>query len=288
MKKLLQRLLIFILAVPLIVIIVLYLPQFNHLVLNVLTVIFTALGAAEFSVMLAQKKLGISRAEAAILGALPPAAMVLTVCFGFNFFLTLAVIAADVLWLLGSRVFSREETLHAFISRLAAGFAVLLYPGLLMTWMIGMSRWESAGVIILTFICTVFASDSTAWAAGMLFGKKNRGIIPASPNKSIAGFIGGVFGSIIIGTGAAILRPDIFAFQHDSIPGFIAGALLGLITGIAATLGDLAESALKRSSGLKDSGNIILGRGGVLDSVDSVAFAAPVFYLACRLFFALS
>jgi phosphatidate cytidylyltransferase len=126
----------------------------------------------------------------------------------------------------------------------------------------------------------------------MLFGKGNRGIVPASPNKSVAGFIGGAFGTIVIGVGAVLIQPDVFILQNavSGVPGgaVTIGALLALLTGIAATLGDLAESAIKRSSGADDSGNIIPGRGGVLDSIDSVAFAAPVFYLLSSLLFAFS
>jgi len=279
MRQLFQRLLIFTVAIPLIIFIVLLLPHFNHLVFNILAVLFSALGAVEFSVMLSQKNNKICRIEAAILGALPPAAMTLTVCFDVNVFLVPAVFTAAVLWLLLSRIFSRDEALDSFVNRLAAGFAVLMYPGLLMVWLTGMSAWESSGIIILTFLCIVFASDSTAWAAGMLFGKGNRGFIPASPNKSLAGYIGGTIGAIIIGAAAVILWPEAFVLQGHPVQGkIISGAALGLVTGIAAAIGDLAESAVKRSAGMKDSGKMILGRGGVLDCIDSVTFAAPVFY----------
>jgi phosphatidate cytidylyltransferase len=61
--------------------------------------------------------------------------------------------------------------------------------------------------------------------------------------------------------------------------------MLGLFTGIAAVLGDLAESALKRSAGVKDSGSLIPGRGGILDTIASLALSAPVFYVGYRLLF---
>jgi phosphatidate cytidylyltransferase len=133
----------------------------------------------------------------------------------------------------------------------------------------------------------VFANDGMAWLAGKLFGKGNQGVIPVSPQKSVAGFIGGTAASIIVGVGSALLFPAIFTPQYDLFPGIIpaSGALLGLLTGIAATCGDLGESAIKRSSGLKDSGHLIPGRGGVLDSIDSIALAAPVFYLAFSFIF---
>ena len=288
MKKIVQRLLIFFISMPLILGIVLLLPHYHHLVLNLIVVIFSALGAAEFSVLLTQKKLSISKIEAAFLGALPPLVMILIINFGFSELLLSAVIAAVVSWLLVSQIFAQGDALDKFLNRLAAGLAVLLYPGMLMAWLVRMSRWEdNSSVIILTFLAAVFANDGMAWLAGKLFGKGNQGVIPVSPKKSVAGFIGGTAASVIVGVGSALLFPAIFTPQYDFLSGIYpaAGALLGLLTGIAATCGDLGESAIKRSSGLKDSGNIIPGRGGVLDSIDSIALAAPVFYLAFSLIF---
>jgi phosphatidate cytidylyltransferase len=138
-------------------------------------------------------------------------------------------------------------------------------------------------MVILVFLLMVFANDSLAWAAGMLFGKGNRGIIAASPNKSIAGFIGGLIAAVLAGIGGAYFLPGAFVSRY--LHPVFAGGLLGFLTGAAGSLGDLAESALKRSSGIKDSGALIPGRGGVLDSIDSVALAAPVFYVAYRVFF---
>jgi phosphatidate cytidylyltransferase len=126
-----------------------------------------------------------------------------------------------------------------------------------------------------------------AWLTGSLLGKGNRGIIPASPNKSIAGFIGGLLGSVIVSGGAALLFPFVYSvsgitFSYDIVIKII---LLGFCTGVFAVLGDLVESAIKRSCGFKDSGNLVLGRGGILDSVDSIAIAAPVFFLLYNVFF---
>jgi phosphatidate cytidylyltransferase len=152
-----------------------------------------------------------------------------------------------------------------------------------MGWIIRMGLLENSRLIILVFLATVFANDSLAWASGMLFGKGNQGIIPASPNKSVAGFIGGTAASVLVGAGAALFLPGVFVPQRT--PALAAGLILGLLSGVAVSLGDLGESAIKRSSEIKDSGFIIPGRGGVLDSIDSIAFAAPVFYYAYRLLF---
>ena len=122
--------------------------------------------------------------------------------------------------------------------------------------------------------------DSAAWLFGVTMGKNNRGLIKVSPNKSVMGFIGGFAGSIVIGIIAHYVFP-----VFDSVSKVI---LLGVITAFAAILGDLAESVMKRSARIKDSGNIIPGRGGILDSIDSIVFAAPVFYIAIQFLFNLS
>ncbi|MDR1587133.1 MAG: phosphatidate cytidylyltransferase [Treponema sp.] len=283
MKKLIQRFLVFILGLPLIFIIVYFLPHYNQLALNIIVIVSSALGALEFSMMLKEKNLVISHAEALVLGALGPAAMTATVTFAPGCPPIHGVFISGVSWLLISGIFYRAESLDRFISRLCAGFCVLIYPGLFMEWIIRMGLFEKSRVIIPVFLATVFANDSLAWASGMLFGKGNRGVIPASPNKSVAGFIGGTAASVFVGAWAALCLPGVFIPR--SAPALVAGIILGLLSGAAASLGDLGESAIKRSSAVKDSGFIIPGRGGILDSIDSIALAAPVFYYAYRLLF---
>jgi phosphatidate cytidylyltransferase len=158
----------------------------------------------------------------------------------------------------------------------------MIYPGLFMAWIVRMSLFPRSDMVILMFLLMVIANDSAAWAMGMLFGKNNRGIIPASPNKSIAGFIGGFAASIMVGLGATHLAPETFPSR---LAAPFSGIILGLVSGLAGALGDLGESAMKRSANIKDSGTIIPGRGGVLDTIDSIALAAPVYYGLYQLLF---
>lgn len=108
----------------------------------------------------------------------------------------------------------------------------------------------------------------------MLLGRNNKGFLKASPNKSIAGFCGGFAGSILSGVLSWCLWRDIFTGS------IIKLVLLGALISITSIIGDLVESVLKRSSECKDSGSIVPGRGGILDSIDSILFSAPVFYFA--------
>jgi len=282
MKNIVQRLLVFFIGVPALIALVLLLPHYHHLVFNLLVTTFCGLGAVEFSAMLSHKKMSISKKEAAVFGILPPLTVILVISFGVSGLLIPAVFAVVAVWLLLSRTFSHGDALENFIYRFAGGLSALVYPGMLMAWIVGISRRENgAGIIILTLLFMVFSGDGLAWVLGMAFGKGNKGLIPASPNKSIAGFIGAIIAPIGAGICAVIIWPDVFVPKYASIPGnpVTAGFLIGLLTGVAAILGDLGESAIKRSSGIKDSGSIIPGRGGVLDSIDSLAVAAPVFYL---------
>ncbi|MDR0597860.1 MAG: phosphatidate cytidylyltransferase [Treponema sp.] len=282
MNKLVQRLLVFIIGLPLVVALVLCLPQKNHIAVNAAVVLLSALGAAEFADMLRKKGPAVSRLEAGILGSLAPAAMTLMVSFGFGGQSIPLALVMGASWLLISRIFAGAGKFDAAVSRIGSGFAVMIYPGLFLAWIVRMSLFPRSDMIILMFLLTVIANDSAAWALGMLFGKNNRGIITASPNKSVAGFLGGFAASILVGVGAAHFIPGTFSSPlGEPLPGII----LGFVSGLAATLGDLGESAIKRSANVKDSGTVIPGRGGALDTVDSIALAAPAYYGLYQLLF---
>ncbi|MCL2204989.1 MAG: phosphatidate cytidylyltransferase [Treponema sp.] len=284
MKKIIQRLTVFFVGFPALLTVVMLLPQFNHLVLNLVIIAFSILGAVELRNILTHKNLTISVPEAALLGGISPIAWTVVVTLGIsgmNVVPGAFILGAS--WLLISGIFTSGEKLDSYIGRVAAGFAVMIYPGLFMAWVIQMAMFPDAGFVILVFFLMSLLNDAIAWATGVLFGKNNRGFVAASPNKSIAGFAGGLAASVGAGIIAVVTLPALFT--SAVLPSPLAGALLGLGAGAAATLGDLGESAIKRSAGVKDSGSLIMGRGGALDSIDSVALAAPVYYMLYRLLF---
>jgi len=124
------------------------------------------------------------------------------------------------------------------------------------------------GVFFL--LIAVFASDTGAFYAGRKFGK-NKLMENVSPKKTIEGFVGGFFLSVL----AAVICRFLF-FQE--LP-FVNALFCGLCAGAIVPLGDLFESMTKRVFGIKDSGNILPGHGGILDRVDGLLFAVPVFYI---------
>ena len=283
MKKVVQRLVIFFVGLPVVLLLILFLPHYNHIFLNLLIIVFSALGAVEMKHILSQKSLIISTPEAVILGALSPLVWTLVISFGITVHIVPCVFILGASWLLVSAVFTRSEKLDSSAGRIVAGFSVMIYPGLFMSWVIKMATFSEAGLVILVFFLMVLLNDAAAWLMGMLFGKDNRGILAVSPNKSVAGFAGGLFASLLVGFTAVALIPGVYTSKL--MPSIPAGIILGLLVGAAATLGDLCESAIKRSAGVKDSGSLILGRGGALDSMDSVALAAPVYYIIYQVLF---
>ncbi|MEA5516122.1 phosphatidate cytidylyltransferase [Nodularia sp. UHCC 0506] len=120
---------------------------------------------------------------------------------------------------------------------------------------------------VLTFLC-IWAADIGAYIIGKFFGKTRLSDI--SPKKTVEGAVFGITASIAVAiAGAYYLHLPQFLFT---------GVALGLLIGIASLLGDLTESMLKRDAGVKDSGQLIPGHGGILDRTDSYIFTAPLVY----------
>jgi phosphatidate cytidylyltransferase len=128
-------------------------------------------------------------------------------------------------------------------------------------------------VTLLAFGC-IWAADIGAYLMGKYFGKIRLSVI--SPKKTVEGALFGIAGSIIVAEiGAWYLGWPIWE---------ITGAVFGLLIGVVSLLGDLTESMIKRDAGVKDSGQLIPGHGGILDRTDSYVFTAPlVYYYICLL-----
>ena len=127
--------------------------------------------------------------------------------------------------------------------------------------------------VLMILIGTITASDSGQYYAGRTFGRRQLAPV-ISPKKTVEGAIGG----LLVGSGAAILFGRAWPIGLSDIA--LAGVGLSLTP--AGIVGDLFESAMKRRAGVKDSGNLIPGHGGILDRIDSWLFAAPLFWLILR------
>jgi phosphatidate cytidylyltransferase len=155
---------------------------------------------------------------------------------------------------------SLATSLHRF-GIIALG---LVYCCVLLGFMVLLSRQE-----ILVLFSIIWAGDSAAYYGGRALGR-HKLATKISPKKTVEGAVAGLIASIVAGIG---------------IGGWLLGEsttdlfIVALLAAIAGQVGDLVESALKRSAGVKDSSAILPGHGGILDRLDSLLFAAPVFYL---------
>lgn len=127
----------------------------------------------------------------------------------------------------------------------------------------------------LALFLMLWASDTGAYCVGSLIGKHK--LAPAvSPGKTWEGSLGGLLTTVCVG----LLMAFYFPFQElDSMTGSLAWVALAILVCVAGTMGDLVESLIKRHLGIKDSGNVLPGHGGLLDRFDSMLFAAPLAFL---------
>lgn len=179
----------------------------------------------------------------------------------FSFIAALMLLAVLV-------VFKAAQLQRPFDLLLKASFGVM-YTGLFTAHLI-LFMTMPAGAKWLLFLTTITAaSDTGAYFTGMSLGRHK--LCPSiSPKKTVEGFVGGM----LCGTGFALLVA-VFLFNDVNMLRFAAAALFLAALGV---VGDLIESLVKRSMGVKDSGTILPGHGGILDRADSLLLTAPVLY----------
>ncbi len=155
--------------------------------------------------------------------------------------------------------FSPLDAAVSFFSTIYVGLIIFLY---LLSTLPGGWIW-----LIIMLFCT-WSNDTVAYFVGRRWGRR-RMAPELSPGKTVEGALGGVLACIIAAWVAALF------YTHLPLWPVL---LLGLIIGVAAQVGDLVESAIKRQAGIKDAGKLIPGHGGILDRFDSMLFTAPLVY----------
>jgi len=282
-RNTLQRLALFGLGIPALIAIVLFFPFARYGVLVVLVLILQTIASSEMITLCSCGGKKISAVPSIIAAVFTGLAVYVSCIFestipGFSTPMEMLGYASVIsfLFLLSPAGFARKEEAPDLLRNIAARALTHFYVGILGAFLIIiLSDFDSGPAPIFTFLLMTFGNDSLAWLTGTTLGKR-RGIVPMSPNKSVAGFVGGLAGSI----GGGFIAPAIF--PDAGFPGFFGLLLFGLAMGVAVIAGDLAESGFKRSAGVKDSGSLVPGRGGVLDSIDSILFSAPVFLLLAK------
>lgn len=152
------------------------------------------------------------------------------------------------------------------LAEVGASLLAALYPTILFGNLLFL-RTEAGALWAIAAVVGVWAYDSFAYLIGVRFGRV-RPWRDVSPKKSVEGAVGGLLGSVLV-----------FVLMHSYLRLTLLGAIMmGILVGFVGQLGDLAESALKRYVGVKDSGTLLPGHGGVLDRFDSLMFAATAVY----------
>lgn len=155
------------------------------------------------------------------------------------------------------------------IEHISTSLVGLIYIPLMLSYLIIIRGMEKGAHLVLLLLIITWMGDMMAYYTGTLWGKHP--LCPAiSPKKTVEGTIGGLAGSSI----SALIYKALF-FPKLSIFAII---LLAIVVNIIGQVGDLSESIIKRWAGVKDSGSILPGHGGMLDRVDALIFSAPAFY----------
>ena len=171
-----------------------------------------------------------------------------------------------------SQAFRREEMpyslFHSSFALIYIGIPMVVLP------MTSMYHGENLPWILASVFILIWCNDTFAYIFGSSFGKHK--LFPRiSPNKTWEGFVGGVVSTFIASAA--------FHFFLPYMP-FVGWLGLALVVLIFGTLGDLFESAVKRSLHMKDSGKFMPGHGGILDRIDSLLFALPMAYFYLKIF----
>ena len=189
--------------------------------------------------------------------------------------------AETAVWLLAMGLFAiallfmrRAGELSGIAERLGLAMLGVVYLGAAFPFWGWIARMDFGREFILMALLPACLCDSFALGAGKAFGRHKFAPM-VSPNKTMEGFAGALVGSL---AGTFLIRwwllPQV---------GILEAAGLALVIWITSPFGDLVESMLKRSCGVKDSGAIIPGHGGVLDRLDALVFTAPATYLYLKL-----
>ena len=278
-KAFLSRILLVIVAFPLIGALIFLVPHLHHLLFNLVVAGVSVVGALETRGLFEARGIPTARYLAPALAGTLPVVVWLEVAgiipAGYNRYW---LVAAMSVILLRAVISTDARKLEGFLSFVSSSLFILLYPAFFLSWVVRFSGLAESSLSILLFLGLVFGNDMAAYFAGSLWGRSTRLNLPASPQKSVVGFVAGLAGSLIIYAAFKLAAPHVVP---ESIP---LGIVFAILVGASVILGDLFESGLKRSAGVKDSGIIIPGRGGMIDSIDSMVLSAPLFYGLLRLF----
>ena len=239
-------------------------PEYAFPWFTVLIAVWGILAAWEF-----YRMVGVSRSRPlAAFGLVWVLLLIIVPHCSYGYAAPILLAAGVALPLVPAVFFARRE---GFCRDRAWTLGGMLYVGWLMGVLVTL-RLEAGREWLFLAVLATWGSDTLAYLVGRAFGR-HRMAPRISPGKTWEGAVGGLAGAVIV---ALLLTLD----TPLQIPvGYGQAVLLGALISVFGQLGDLAESLLKRSAGVKESGNLMPGHGGVLDRMDSVVFAGAVVYL---------
>lgn len=180
-------------------------------------------------------------------------------------------------------LFSSQDSIDK-LSKYVYAVGYVIFPFILITKIPFGIKGFNPKIIISIFIL-IWTNDTFAYIVGKSIGK-HKLIEKISPKKTIEGFIGGMVFCVI--AGILISKFYIQAKPSHQSLSLLIWTISAVIISIFSTLGDLIESKFKRIAGVKDSGNIMPGHGGILDRLDSIIFVAPFVYLFYQILYYVS
>ncbi|MFH1867378.1 MAG: phosphatidate cytidylyltransferase [Candidatus Omnitrophota bacterium] len=239
----------------------------------VVATVLVGLGLYEFFNMIAKKNILIYKYFGIITGCLVVAAAYFRYKPTQEIEFMLITTVCLVVFLLQ---FTRRNTEHA-VAGIATTMFGIFYIGWFFSFMIKLRMAPPQGLdgklLVLYLLLVTKSGDVAAFFLGTVFGKHQ--LIPRiSPKKSVEGTVAGVITSFVMAVALRGLLP-IVHITHIYI--------IGLILSLTSQIGDLSESLIKRDCKVKDSGSLFPGLGGILDLIDSLLFATPIFYFYLRL-----
>lgn len=254
----------------------------SFFLLNASLVFFAAFASKEMNEILFKTYgLRVSSFLAIILGIYPTIITYVMGIYGLLGYFSEIYLVSFILitFIFSLALFSNNEfEVNNILSKVGVSAILFFYPNFMFTYFVRITFLEDSWRHILLIAFVVFTNDGFAYVLGRLLGKffPKRSLI-VSPNKTLIGFFGG-----FLGTTSSFLVA--YYLNYSNLNLFFT-IIISSIFSLLVIMGDLLESSFKRSAKVKDSGTLIRGRGGVLDSCDSFFFVIPLFYYCIINFF---